>query len=223
MGTGPQAATAGCGAAPDAPRATAAPKAPVPQEAGDTAARSLGARVVDAPALDPVSAEAAAALKARGDAVFPAGDGLVYRGASAGLVIVELAGDGPKLYERAALYLPGAATDVVAAGDTAYVALGPVGVVAVDVRDPAAPRALALVETDGAALRLDLRGDRLLVADGAAGVLLLDVSDPGAPCPRGRWRSRGYVRHAIFDGERVLVADGREGVALLEPDRKSVV
>ncbi len=173
-----------------------------------------GVELVEPTVLSPRSREAAAVLNARGDAVFVDGK-IVFRGASAGLVISEMSKDGAKLLERSVVYLPDAASDVVVAGGIAYVACGPRGVVVIDVADPAAPRVVCAVKTRGAALRLDLQGNRLLVADGSTGLLLLDVTDVASPVPTAAWKSRGYVRHAILRGDTVYVAEGLFGVTRL--------
>ena len=177
-----------------------------------------GVEIVEPTVLSPRSAEAAAALNARGDAVFVDGK-IVFRGASAGLVISEMSKDGAKLLERSVVYLPDAVSDVVVEGGMAYVACGPRGVVVIDVTDPVAPRAISAVKTRGAALRLDFQGDRLLVADGSTGLLLLDVTDASSPVPMAAWKSEGYVRHAILRGDTVYVAEDLFGVTRLRITR----
>ncbi|MBW2277508.1 MAG: hypothetical protein JRF63_08455, partial [Deltaproteobacteria bacterium] len=176
-----------------------------------------GMYVFDPPRLDPPSAEAAAATKPRGDAAFVDGD-VVYRGATAGLVIAEI-DDDVKLLERAVVYLPGAGNDVIVHEQVAYVACGSVGVVAVDVSSISQPKTLTAVDTPGSALRLALSGELLLVADGATGVAVLDISEPQRPRPVGFWRSEGYVRHAITIGEIVYAAEGRSGISALRLDK----
>jgi hypothetical protein len=173
-----------------------------------------------APALPhPTSPEAAAATKARGDAAFLDGD-LVYRGATAGLVIGELVDGGARYEERSTVYLRDAASDVVVKGGKwAFVASGPQGITVVDVSDPRDPRVVALIDTPGAAVRLELRDDLLLVADGSMGVGVVDVKDPKSPRPVAAWRSKGYVKHAIFgEGGAVYAAEGTAGVARLAFD-----
>jgi len=168
--------------------------------------------VADLAPIVPDSAEAAAATKPRGDGVFVDGS-LVYRGATAGLVITELEADGKQLLERAVVYLPGAGNDVLVRDGIAYVACGSAGIALIDVGDPAAPKPLALIDTPGSALRLSVAGNLLAVADGALGVVVLDLSDPRRPTPRAAWRTDGaYVRQALWDGDELLAAAGRAGV-----------
>ncbi len=174
-----------------------------------------GVEQLPAPVLDPPVAEEAAKIKSRGDGVFVKDD-LVFRGASAGLVIGAMQDGGKKLTDRGVLYLPDAGSDVVVVGETAFVASGPQGVVVVDVSDPSAPSAVTRLATGGAALRFSLDGDRLLVANASGGVVLLDVSKPGSPAVVARWQSEGYVRHAILLGDDVYVAEGKLGVSRLE-------
>jgi hypothetical protein len=194
----------GCGAAP---RDAATTVVIMPPPTG-------GPRIVEPPVLRPGSAEAAAETKARGDAVFVKGD-LVFRGASGGLVIGRFEKDRTALLEQGVLYLPDAASDVLAIGDTVYVASGPQGIVVVDVSEPTAPRAITALRTSGAALRFSLEGSTLAVADGAGGVLLVDVSIPAAPRLMTSWTSVDHVRHALVSGEDVYVAEGRAGVSRL--------
>jgi hypothetical protein len=194
----------GCGAT------SPTPDTPAPGE-GESA--ELGGLVVfDPPVIDPPSVEAAAKTKARGDAAFVDGK-VVYRGATAGLVIGEL--EDEKLLERSVVYLPGAGNDVLLVGSVAFVACGSAGVVAVDVSSIADPVPVAAVDTAGSALRLSLVGDALIVADGATGVAVIDVSTPAKPRPRAVWRSAGYVRQAIAVGEVIYVAEGRAGISKL--------
>jgi hypothetical protein len=177
-----------------------------------------GVRVSPLVPLEPRSAEAAAALQARGDAAIE-DRGLVYRGSTAGLVIGRLDPADGDWTEVAVVYLPGAAVDVAVAFGAVFVSLGPAGVAVIDVADPRSPRPLALIETPGAALRLHLDGRRLAVAAGHAGVLLFDVSVPGRPALLGNWRSEGYVRQAVLHGDRIIVAEGSAGVSLLAVER----
>jgi hypothetical protein len=202
---------AACGAAPGPGTPTGGPPPPPP-----------GYEVVVPELPRPTSPEAAAATKARGDAAVVAG-GLVFRGATAGLVIGALVDGGAGYEERATVYLRDAGSDVAVDGSTAFVATGPQGIAVVDAADPRKPRVVSAIETPGAAVRLEL-GDRLLlVADGALGVAVVDVADPKAPRPIAAWRSNGYVRHAIFgDGGAIYVAEGTAGVTRLAFDGEAL-
>ncbi len=173
-----------------------------------------GVRLAPPPVVSPVSAEAAAATKARGDAVAVAKD-TYFRGSTAGLVIGRIEPATGEWFEHSVVYLPGAAVDVAVLGAVAFVSLGPTGVAVVDVSTPASPKPLAIIETPGSAMRLHLDGDRLAVAAGHAGVLLFDVADAARPSLLGSWEPEGYVRQVILDGERVIVAEGDAGVSLL--------
>jgi hypothetical protein len=196
----------GCGGAPVTTAASG-------REAG-TAEERAGVRVSPLPAVEPRSAEAAAATKARGDAVFVVGE-TFFRGSTAGLVLGRIDPATGAWFEHAAVYLPGAAIDVAVHGAVAYVTLGPAGLAVIDVSDPVAPAPLALIEGPGSSGRLALDGERLAVAAGHAGVRLFDVSTPARPALLGAWRSEGYVRQAVLDGDRVLVAEGSAGISLL--------
>jgi hypothetical protein len=204
---------AGCGAAPTTTENPTGGLPPAP----------AGYAVVAPELPRPTSPEAAAATKARGDAAFLAGT-MVYRGATAGLVIGELVDGGARYEERSVVYVRDAASDVVVKDERwAFVAAGPQGITVVDVSEPRKPRAVALIETPGAAVRLSLRGDLLLVADGSMGAAIIDVRDPRTPRPIAAWRSKGYVKHAVFgDAGAIFVAEGTAGVARLAFDGEAL-
>jgi hypothetical protein len=202
-----------CGAAPP----------PTTSPTGGLPPSPAGYRIVAPQLPSPTSPEAAAATKGRGDAAFLVGD-VVYRGATAGLVIGALVDGGARYEERSVVYLRDAASDVVVKdGKWAFVASGPQGITVVDVSDPRKPRAVAVIDTPGAAVRLDLRGDLLLVADGSMGVAIVYVRDPETASPLAAWRSRGYVKHAIFGDEgAIYVAEGTAGVSRLAFDGETL-
>lgn len=207
-------ALAACGAAPGSTERPTGGLPPGP----------AGYRVV-APELPiPTSPEAAAATKGRGDAAILVGD-LVYRGATAGLVIGALVDGGARYEERSTVYSRDAASDVVVKdGRWAFVATGAQGVAVIDAADPREPSAVAVIETPGAAVRLDLSGDLLLVADGSMGVGVVGVADPGSPRPIAAWRAEGYVKHAIFgEGMEIYAAAGTEGLVKLAFDGEALV
>jgi hypothetical protein len=74
----------------------------------------------------------------------------------------------------------GSATGVVLHGDTAWVAAGSAGLVAVDVTDLDAPKIVATVPTPGSAVRVDYSDGHVLVA-AWRDFRVYDVSDPAAP------------------------------------------
>ncbi len=204
------AAVIGCGAA----QKTSSIEPEVKQSSHPPASFE-GIRIGSPIAVEPRSLEAAAVIKARGDAVF-ASTGLIYRGASAGLLIGEIKGN--EFFERSILYLPGAVSDVVVSGAYAYVACGPTGVVIVDVKRPSSPKALITIDTPGAASRLSLNDNLLIVADGVSGIIVIDVKKPLHPEIRATWQSSAYVRHAIMTGDKIYAAEDRAGVAVLSYD-----
>jgi hypothetical protein len=165
------------------------------------------------PVLTPVSAEAAAANKARGDAALPKGDLLLY-GATAGLVVMEV--DGTKMLERGNLDLPGATGDMASVGKFVYAAQGPAGLAVIDLQDPASPKAVAYLDTPGGCVRLWSNGNEVVVAEGSLGLAVLDARKPDEPRAVATWQGRDYVRHAIGLGKYIYAADGRAGIAVLQ-------
>ncbi|MCP4675582.1 MAG: hypothetical protein GY854_08790 [Deltaproteobacteria bacterium] len=168
-------------------------------------------RVAQPVALNPRSQEAAAATKSRGDAVISS-SGLIYRGATAGLIIGEIKDD--KFFERSTTYLPGAASDIAVRDGVAFVACGPAGVFVIDV-SATTPKILAVVDTPGGAYRLHQSGSLLAIADGTAGVVVVDITNPTKPAPVASWTSNSYVRHVLVDDDTVFAAEDRSGVAVL--------
>lgn len=78
------------------------------------------------------------------------------------------------------------AKDVELVGDTAFVAAGATGAVAVDVSDPAAPRVggnCTRPEPSFYASGVRASGGKLFVAGGEYGILPVSVESPGAACP----------------------------------------
>ncbi len=83
------------------------------------------------------------------------------------------------------------------AGGYAWLAAGSMGLVAVDVRDPQAPRSAGRLPLPGLALDLDLVGGYAFVAASDAGVRVVDIADPSRP---------REVATIEADGPRHLVA-----------------
>ncbi len=93
---------------------------------------------------------------------------------------------------------------------------GPSGIVLVDARDGARPRALASLALPGAAMGICAYPGGVAVAAGTAGLVLLEVG-AGEP-PRLRLRARldtpGYARDVIARGDLLYLADGDDGVRI---------
>jgi hypothetical protein len=189
-----------------------APSTPVQNEKTDSTWMAQ-TQIVTPKEVTPPFAESAAATKSRGDASFIA-DKYVYRGATAGLIINEIKEN--TLFEHSTLYLPGAVSDIVIKDNTAFVACGPAGVFVVDVKDPANPQTIKLIDTPGGAFRLAQQDNLLVIADGTAGVIVVDISQPHQPEPRAAWQSDAYVRCVAIKGQLIYVAEGRAGVSVLE-------
>ncbi len=90
----------------------------------------------------------------------------------------------PDAVQNGVLVAP--AKDVELVGDTAFVAAGPAGAVAVDVGDPAAPRIggnCTRPEASFYASGVRARDGKLFVAGGEYGILPVSVANPAAACP----------------------------------------
>jgi len=93
----------------------------------------------------------------------------------------------------------------------------------VDVTDPAAPAAVAVIPSAGGADRVDWHGDTLLVDLGRNGVQILDAADPGGPAevarlpaiPEGTsaWRTHLAADGIVLQSARVVTEpDGDQQV-----------
>ncbi|WP_197484237.1 LVIVD repeat-containing protein, partial [Halioglobus sp. HI00S01] len=121
------------------------------------------------------------------------------------------------------------ANDIRVSGNTAYLASGTAGVVAVDITDPTAPIEISRYDTIGEAADLQLESSNLLyVADGTGGVLILDVADPAAMIERGWIVTSASARGIAVDEEQGIAAiamgtDGLELADISEPTAASVI
>ena len=120
----------------------------------------------------------------------------------------------------ASLPLPARALSVVVAGDLAYVVCQNVGVVIVDVSDPAAPSLQDFEPPPGGqipkASDLVHLGDRLVVAERDFGLHLLDLAQPASPTPAGVLEIPGSVDALAVSGVAAFVASGAEGLRIAD-------
>ncbi len=142
------------------------------------------------------------------------------------LVYVAAAAGGVRVFERAAASLsargtvPGAdpdgvvsASDVVARGQTLYVAdagagIGaPAGLVTIDIGDPDAPRVIGRAEAaEAAPAAIALGAAHAYVAASYGGVLSFDIADPKAPAQVGAAELPGSARRLALSGSLLYVA-----------------
>ncbi|RIL09211.1 hypothetical protein DCC79_11695 [bacterium] len=188
------------------------------------AAHGRGVHVVDVsdPAHPRLVATAATAGAAYDVAV--AGDRLYVAAWSAGLEIHDIS-DPAAPRKLGAVPTRANAQAVAVGGTVAYVGDwsavfdGPdpeYGVVALDVADPAAPRAIGHLNTPGWAGDLALDGSTLYVADGPGGLRVLDVADPTRPREIAALPTavRAYgIDHAA---DRLYIADNTGGLRLVD-------
>lgn len=151
----------------------------------------------------------------------------LYLGVGPRLVVIGRCGDPEPNAVGQSGPMPGIVHDIAVGGDRVWVALGAAGVAAVDVGNPADPRAGpptrlpgAVADVPGEALALALAGDRLWVA-GTAGVHAFDVS-------RGIARPSGHLIApaggfggaaldiAVDEAGRAYVAWSMHGLRVLE-------
>ena len=135
------------------------------------------------------------------------GETLFVSGHDAGLVVLDIAADG-SLSETTRVPLENA-WQVRVQDDWAYVANGNAGLAVVDVTNPPAASAVALLDLPGPAKDLEVDGDRLYVALGAAGIATVDISDPAAPVLLDTDDTPGSALGVAL-GDALYVADWNE-------------
>lgn len=105
---------------------------------------------------------------------------------------------------------------VLPLGDKALLA-STVGIITVDLKDPAKPRYLGVLPLGGSVNAMALvGGDRLAVALGQDGVVLADISDLKSPRKLSRIRLSGAAMGLAVSAGRLLVASGTGGLQVLD-------
>jgi hypothetical protein len=128
---------------------------------------------------------------------------------SGGFYVVEQsAQSGFKL--RASLDIP--AMGVVYDKGFAYLACGEMGIVIVDLRDPATPKIVSRLNTVGYVYDVDIRANMLYVARGSSSILTVDVTNPAKPTPGlGAERLGSGSLETIVASQYGTVAAGQDG------------
>jgi hypothetical protein len=159
------------------------------------------------------------------NAVDVAGSYAFVAAGSAGLIVVDVTNlQAPVI--AAQLATPGAAYDVRVAGSVAYVAQA-VGLLVVDVTDPAHPARLGSLPIEGGdTVRLAVGSGLVYLADMAMGLRIVDVSNPTLPVEVGSVPLAGTPRAVSLGGTGLggfglvgsyaVVACGDEGVAVVD-------
>jgi hypothetical protein len=89
------------------------------------------------------------------------------------------------------------------------------GLQAIDVSDPAQPRALDWLRLPGGAFDVQVTEGLAYVAAGEGGIYAVDLSNPAALRPIGHLDTPGSARRAFPAGDQVYVADGAGGLLVL--------
>jgi hypothetical protein len=112
--------------------------------------------------------------------------------------------------------VPGAyMSDVVTAGDLAFVAGSEAGLLIMDISDPHGPSLYASFDTPGVAHALALSGATVYLADAHGGLLILDVQAPEAPVQIGSLPIDSALAVALR-GDIVYVADYYFGLRVVD-------
>jgi hypothetical protein len=111
---------------------------------------------------------------------------------------------------------PGDATDIVIAGDMAFVADAGSGLVIIDISNPASTSLLGSYDTAGSATGLWIDGDWAYVCDDGPGLLIIDISNPAAPSLVGSYNTSGRAFGVEVAGDYAYVADGWAGLTVVD-------
>jgi len=116
--------------------------------------------------------------------------------------------------------LNGIATDVIFSENLAFVSVGVLGIMILDVSNPAAPKFVGSFDTYGNAGRMAYNSvEKLLyIADGAAGLSIINVNNPSSPSLKGSFDIVGLndVRDVVLYGGYAYLGDGEAGIAIVD-------
>ncbi len=108
-------------------------------------------------------------------------------------------------------------SDIVVAGQYAYLAGGPTGIHILDLATPSAPRAVAIYDTPGLASAIDIVGSLAYVADYQGGLRILDLTQPTAPVEVGHYDADNlYFNDVAVVGRYAYIADQNSGLWILD-------
>jgi hypothetical protein len=114
-----------------------------------------------------------------------------------------------------ATYTLGDPVEVVIEGDYAFVADYDLGVLAIDISDPAAPVLLDSITTPGRPHDIVIDGDYAVVADQSAAVTVLDISDP-TDLVIEESLDIGICHGLTLAGDYIYAADQNPGLAVIK-------
>lgn len=110
----------------------------------------------------------------------------------------------------------GRAWDVVAYGHYACVASSDLGLVVVNLADPAHPSRVASLSVGGAPRAVAIAGSLAAVAAGTGGVAFVDLGNPTAPALRSTWHASDDVMGVALVGRYAYLAALGAGLVILD-------
>ncbi len=142
------------------------------------------------------------------------GDVIIWQN-GAWLVASDLA-DPAAPVELGRYLLPAQPSDMLAMGETVYVALRKSGgLLILDYTDPAAPVEIGQLEGFDL-LSVAVEGDRAYCGRGTSGVLIVDLTDPTAPVDINLFDTPGSANGTDIDGTTLYVALGNDGMGIYD-------
>jgi hypothetical protein len=113
-------------------------------------------------------------------------------------------------------FTTGPASDVKVVGTFAYLAISNVGLLIVDVSDPANPRKVGAFGSPGQARSVTVAGDYAYLADGLAGFEIIDVRNPVNPVLAGASAILTNVNQIAVRSNYLYIADGSAGLCVFD-------
>jgi hypothetical protein len=110
--------------------------------------------------------------------------------------------------------------DLEIVGDLAYMTLGRVGLVIVDVTNAVDPNQIGSFDTLGIAQAVSVKGHYAYIADGREGLRIIDIDEPRSPREVGAYDTPGFAEDVDVQGNLAYVADGSSGLIIIDVDEK---
>ncbi|MRS05896.1 hypothetical protein EG832_22155, partial [bacterium] len=98
----------------------------------------------------------------------------------------------------------------------AYVAAGDSGLLVVDLTDPANPKELGQLDTDGYAYEIAVKGSIAYIADAWEGIATVDITHPEAPVLIGSTPSNGWALSIAISGTLLCSGNGGMGAQVFD-------
>ncbi|MCK5833692.1 T9SS type A sorting domain-containing protein [bacterium] len=144
----------------------------------------------------------------------PGGD-YIYTGFPYGLGVFDVS-DSLDCFITDWKFLGGQVSDIVIAGNIAYLAAGDVGLAIIDITDPTDISLVSTLEIGEFAKGIDVSGDIVIIAGSAIGICIIDVSTLSAPVQVGSYNLSGGCMDVVTDGNIAYICRGLGGFSIVD-------